>query len=246
MGVTVTFAGSGDAFGSGGRYQSCIHVRPDEAAPVLLDCGTTVLPSLRRAGLDPARIDTVFISHLHGDHFGGLPFLLLDAQFAKRTRPLTVAGPRGIGNRLVTAMECLFPGSSQTPRRFPLNIVELLPNQPTEVGAVNVRVYELHHGSGAPALGLRITIGSTTIAYTGDTAWTDALPALAEGADLLIAEAYYRDKPVPYHLRLSDLTEHRDELDAERIVLTHLSEDMLAAEDTPPFETAHDGAVLAL
>ena len=93
--VTVTFAGSGDAFGSGGRYQACIHLRAAGLAPVLLDCGATSLSALKACGLDPGEIGTVFVSHLHGDHFGGLPFLILDGQFSGRTSPLTVAGPPG-------------------------------------------------------------------------------------------------------------------------------------------------------
>jgi ribonuclease BN (tRNA processing enzyme) len=86
----VTFAGSGDAFGSGGRYQACIHLRRAGHAPVLLDCGATSLSALKSLGLDPGEISTVFISHLHGDHFGGLPFLILDGQFTRRTGPHSV------------------------------------------------------------------------------------------------------------------------------------------------------------
>jgi len=72
--VTITFAGSGDAFGSGGRYQACLHLRgPGGAAPVLLDCGATSLSALRSCGLDPGEIAAVFVSRLHGDHFGGIP-----------------------------------------------------------------------------------------------------------------------------------------------------------------------------
>ena len=109
--VTVTFAGSGDAFGSGGRYQACIHLRQASRVPVLLDCGATSLSALRSLGLDPGEIGTVFVSHLHGDHFGGLPFLILDGQFTRRTSPLTVAGPPGTGERLRQTMEAMFPGS---------------------------------------------------------------------------------------------------------------------------------------
>src|SRR5271155_6018227 len=99
--VTVTFAGSGDAFGSGGRYQACIHLRgPGSTGPVLLDCGVTSLTALKHLGLDPGEITAVFVSHLHGDHFGGLPFLVLDGQFSRRTRPLIVAGPPGTARRL--------------------------------------------------------------------------------------------------------------------------------------------------
>ena len=129
----MTFAGSGDAFGSGGRLQACIHLQP-ASAPVLLDCGATSLPALRRCGLDPDRIAAVFVSHLHRDHFGGLPFLILDAQFAGRTAPLAVAGPPGTGRRLTEAMECLFPGSSRVRRRFAVEVTELNPQGAATAG----------------------------------------------------------------------------------------------------------------
>jgi len=105
--VSVTFAGCGDAFGSGGRFQACIHLQPDGAAPLLLDCGATSLTALKRCGLDPGEVTTVFVSHLHGDHFGGLPFLILDGQFSGRSQTLTVVGPPGTAARLHAATECL-------------------------------------------------------------------------------------------------------------------------------------------
>ncbi len=247
-GVAVTFAGSGDAFGSGGRYQACIHLRAPGQAPVLLDCGATSLSALRACGLDPAEVSTVFVSHLHGDHFGGLPFLILDGQFSRRTRPLTVAGPPGTGDRLRQAMETSFPGSAGTRRRFRLDVVELAPGSTTTVAGIEVKSWEVDHPSGAPPLALRLGLGGAAIAYTGDTAWTGNLAAAADGADLLIAEAYYYDKPVPYHLRYADLTSHRASLTSRRIVLTHMSADMLAraAAGKLAFETARDGLVLQL
>src|SRR3984957_16618627 len=131
--VTVTFAGSGDAFGSGGRFQACIHLRAAGLAPVLLDCGATSLSALKACGLDPGEIAAVFVSHLHGDHFGGLPFLILDGQFSRRTAPLTIAGPPGISRRLADTMECLFPGSSTARRRFAVETIELAPGQASAV-----------------------------------------------------------------------------------------------------------------
>ena len=122
-----TFAGSGDAFGSGGRYQACIHLRPEGGDPVLLDCGATSLSALKRLGLDPGEIAAVFVSHLHGDHFGGLPFLILDGQFSRRTKPLTIVAPPGISRRLSDTMECLFPGSSGVSRQFAVDVIELAP-----------------------------------------------------------------------------------------------------------------------
>lgn len=245
--VTVTFAGSGDAFGSGGRAQACIHLNhPALADPVLLDCGATSLPALKRARLDPGEIGTIVVSHLHGDHFGGLPFLILDGQFARRTRPLTVIGPPGTRDRLEAAMECLFPGSATAARRFTVLVHELSPGGTATVPGAVISAWAADHPSGAEALLLRVSIGAKIIAYTGDTAWTGQLIEVAADADLLIAEAYFRDKPVPYHLRLADLETHRGELTARRIVLTHMAADMLGGPLPPGYERAADGLVLSV
>lgn len=246
-GLTVTFAGSGDAFGSGGRFQACIHIRPsDSAAPVLLDCGATSLTALKRCGLDPGEVGAVFVSHLHGDHFAGLPFLILDGQFSRRTAPLVVVGPPGTKRRLETAMECMFPGSSAVQRRYHVNVVEIAPGSAASAANVEVTAWAAAHPSGAPALALRLALDGKIIAYTGDTAWTDALIEVAAGADLLIAEAYYRDKAVPHHLRLADIENHRAELASRRIVLTHMSADMLAEAGKLSYECAADGMTLRI
>jgi ribonuclease BN (tRNA processing enzyme) len=104
--------GCGDGFGSSGRFRTCFHVSTDSTS-FLLDCGTSSLIALRRFDVDPNTIQTVLISHLHGDHFGGLPFLLLDAQFVtKRKLPLTITGPPTLTTRLHALRETMFPGSA--------------------------------------------------------------------------------------------------------------------------------------
>jgi ribonuclease BN (tRNA processing enzyme) len=243
--LTVTFAGSGDAFGSGGRHQACIHLQPAEGSPVLLDCGATSLTALKQLGLNPAGIAAVFVSHLHGDHFAGLPFLILDAQFSRRTAPLAVVGPPGTAKRLADTMECLFPGSSTTARRFDVTVRELAPGADVTTCGTTARAWAADHPSGAPALILRLTLAGKTIAYTGDTAWTNAIASAAADADLLIAEAYYRNKDIPYHLRLADLEAHRDRLTPRRVIITHMSTDMLGSH-SPPFEQASDGLIVGL
>jgi len=242
--VSVTFAGSGDAFGSGGRLQACIHLRPDGAPPVLLDCGATSLAALKRCGFDPSEVAAVFVSHLHGDHFGGLPFLVLDGQFSGRAQPLTVVGPPGTAARLDMAMDCLFPGSAAAARRFAVRVTELAPGSTARAAGVEAAAWTADHPSGAPALCLRLAMAGKVIAYTGDTAWTSSLIQVAAGADLLIAEAYYRDKAVPYHLRLADLNTHAAELTSRRIILTHMSADMLDQQGRHGYETASDGLSL--
>jgi ribonuclease BN (tRNA processing enzyme) len=247
--VTVTFAGSGDAFGSGGRYQACIHLRPEGGDPVLLDCGATSLSALKRLGLDPGEIAAVFVSHLHGDHFGGLPFLILDGQFSRRTKPLAIVAPPGTSRRLSDTMECLFPGSSGVSRRFAVDVIELAPGTTATACGATVQAWEGDHPSGAPPLILRLSLAGRAIAYTGDTAWTNAITQAAADADLLIAEAYYQDKNIPFHLRLADISTHMGQITARRVILTHMSTDVLDRApdaDGKPFEHAHDGLAIRL
>lgn len=240
------FLGSGDAFGSGGRLQTCF-LLTTAGGRFLIDCGATALSAMRRFGVEPNDLEAIVLSHLHGDHYGGLPFFILDAQLmSKRTAPLTVAGPRGAERRLREAMEALFPGSSTAERRFRVEVRELEPARRTPVGSLAVIAFEVRHPSGAPALALRIEIDGKTVAYSGDTEWTEALIDAARGADLFIAEAYFYDKRVPYHLDYRTLREHLHELGAKRVVLTHMSDDMLGRVDALDCECAEDGKVIVL
>jgi ribonuclease BN (tRNA processing enzyme) len=242
--MRVRFAGSGDAFGSGGRWQTCIHLH-GAGQVLLVDCGTTSLVALKGQGLDPGAVGAVAVTHLHGDHFGGLPFLILDGQFTRRTAPLLVAGPPGIGDRLAQTMETLFPGSSRARRRFAVQITELpIDGMPTVLGAATVRGWQVEHPSGAPPLALRIDLGGASFAYSGDTQWTPALAEAARDVDLFAVEAYTYDQPIRYHLDYQTLHAHRTEIHAQRIVLTHMSAAMLARLADAELPAAYDGMVI--
>jgi len=244
--VQVRFVGSGDAFGSGGRWQTCIRLAGGGQV-LLVDCGATSLVALTAQGLDPSQVDAVVLTHLHGDHFGGLPFLILDGQFSGRTAALTVAGPPGTEARLAEAMEVLFPGSSRVRRRFPLEVVELTPGgQPARIGAATVRAWEVEHASGAPSLAVNLRMAGASFGYSGDTEWTPTLAEPARGADLFAVEAYTFDRPIRYHLDYRTLREHLDDLPADRIVLTHMSASMLARLPEAELPAAHDGTTVDL
>jgi ribonuclease BN (tRNA processing enzyme) len=244
-GVTVQVVGAGDAFGTGGRFQACVSVRAP-AGHALLDCGATSLVALKRLGIDPGSVDVVLVTHLHGDHFGGLPFLILDGQFSRRTRPLVVAGPPGLAARLSQTMEALYPGSSTVERRFAVEVVELQERVETSVGPFRVTAFGVDHASGAPAFALRLLAGAVTIACSGDTAWTDTVLDAAAGADLFICEAYTYERAVRYHLPYAALREHRERLGCRRLLLTHPSPDLLAHRADLDDELADDGLVIAL
>jgi ribonuclease BN (tRNA processing enzyme) len=244
--VQVQFLGSGDAFGSGGRFQTCIAVT---AGPhrVLIDCGASSMIALKRFGIDPNSIEAILITHLHGDHFGGLPFFILDSQLhAKRTRPLLIGGPPGTPERLAAAMEALFPNSSKAQRKFEISHLEWTPRQRIEVGPAAVTPFPVVHGSGAPPFALRVELGGRIVAYSGDTEWAPALPDAARDADLFICECLMFDKPVKFHLDYETLRAHADELRPKRLLLTHLGPEMLAQRPNLVWETSEDGKVVEL
>lgn len=244
--MQLQFVGCGDALGSGGRFNTCFHVT-GERVNFLIDCGASSLPALKRLDIARDDIDLILITHFHGDHFAGLPFLLLDAQFTRRTRPLVIAGPEGIEMRLTQVMEALFEHSSKTKQRFDLSVVALKPKETRGFGAVEVTPFPAVHGeSGGPFLAYRIEAEGRAIAYSADTEWTEALIPLARGADLFIAEAYYYEKIVKNHLSLKTLEKNLAEINPRRLVLTHMSDDMLGRLGTLAHTAASDGMVVEL
>ena len=244
--MQLRFVGCGDALGSGGRYNTCFHVTGDRVN-FLIDCGATSLPALKQHNIARENIDLILITHFHGDHFAGLPFLLLDAQFTRRSRPLVIAGPEGIETRLTQVMEALFEHSSQTRQRFELSVIALRPEETRTFGAVTVTPFPVVHGeSGGPFLGYRIEAEGRVIAYSADTEWTDTLIPLGRDADLLIAEAYYYDRIVKNHLSLKTLEAHLPEIRPKRLILTHMSDDMLGRLATLGHTAASDGMIVEI
>ncbi len=243
--MRFTFIGSGDAFGSGGRLNTCFHVT-GETANFLIDCGASSLIGLKAQRIQRNSIQAIFITHFHADHFGGIPFFMLDAQFfSKRTEPLAIVGPPGLPNWYERVLETAFPGSSLTQPKFGLSLIELNASEAREVSGVMVKAFQVSHGNPVgPFFAYRLEAEGRTIAYTGDTEWTDEIIPAATNADLFVAEAYFFNKKVRFHLDLETLIKKLPFLQPKRIVLTHMSDDMLGRLEALQYETACDGMVI--
>ncbi|QCI64762.1 MBL fold metallo-hydrolase [Phreatobacter stygius] len=246
--MNITVLGSGDAFGSGGRFSTCLYLTADDGTTMLVDCAATSMPALNRAGIDRNAISAILFTHFHGDHFGGLPFFVLDAQFVTRRRaPLTIAGPKGVEERAHIALEAAFPGSSGAKRAFDMQFIEIAPGAPAEVAGAGVSAFAMIHDDRAgPCLGYRIARDNRVFAYSGDTSWTDQLIPLSREADVLLVECYTVDRKLPNHLDYRTLSAHLSELAAKRIILTHMGSSMLEWAEDLPVERAFDGLVIAL
>lgn len=226
--MKLTVVGCGDAFGSGGRFNTCFMIDA-LGKRLLLDCGASSLVALKVQNIDINSIDGVMLSHLHGDHFGALPFFLLDSQFlARREKALSVFGPPGTKRRLVEAMEVFFPDSSKTKWRFPFEVGEIVPDVPAEILSLSVRTKQVVHHSGSPSTAVRLSDGKKTLTYSGDTEWTDALIPIADGADLFVCECYEYARDLTGHLSFAKLQEKRALFNVRRMMLTHMNPTMLA------------------
>jgi ribonuclease BN (tRNA processing enzyme) len=247
MAMRLTILGSGDAFSSGGRLSSCYLVE-NSRTRFLLDCGPSVLPAFKRAGLSTNSISEIFISHLHGDHIGGLPFLLLDAIFpAKRQQPLTLIGPPGLEARFRLACEVFYPRCLDMDRAFELNFIELDKDARRQFGDLAVTPFEVEHFSGSPSYAYRFELGGKIFAYSGDTGWTENVVEAGRDADLYLIECYQYELKLPMHLTYLEIEANFNRIGAKALLLTHMSEAMLGRQgdvDQARYMLADDGMVI--
>jgi ribonuclease BN (tRNA processing enzyme) len=242
----VVFIGTSDAFGAGGRRQSAVLLR-GPGGGVLLDCGATTTTGLCELGIERDEIDTIVISHFHGDHYAGIPILLLAALYEdERRRLLRITGPVGIERRVRELAAAMCYGIDEREWSFPIAFQEFRAGQVIQAGPVQVHAFETLHQAHTCPHGLLVQAGSQRIAYSGDTGWFDELPRRVGDADLFICECTYHDYNFEYHLNHETLVERKHEFDCGRIILTHLGTEMSEQRGRAAFETADDGTVVKL
>jgi len=233
--LNLKVLGCGDAFCSGGRFNSAFYFTSSHLN-FLVDCGATTLLALKKNNIKD--IDAVIISHFHGDHFGGLVFLLLEEKKNNRKKPIYIISPVGMDDKLKTAIALFYPGSDLLEE---LDIVFKFygSHQKIELENLLICTFPVIHSEESLPHGIRIEVDGAVIAYSGDTEWTDELIPLSDGADLFICECNFFDNPVPGHLSYKELVKHS--FNCKKILLTHLGEDMLARLDQIDLEVAEDG-----
>jgi ribonuclease BN (tRNA processing enzyme) len=241
--VHLTFLGTGDAFASHGRFHSGYFIEAD-GCHILMEAGPTVLCAMKRMGVAPADIDIILVSHLHGDHFGGLPFLILEYLWeSPRRKPLKIAGPPRLEERTWRLFNTMFPFSSGDVERVKRDVefIELQPAHKARFGTVDVESLRVPHMKRDLCLALKVTIGGKKIAFSGDTGWTDDLIGFAAGADLFLCECTYFENPLGVHLSYPLLESKRRNFDVRRMMLTHLGREVLDRRSQLKMELADDG-----
>ena len=244
--VRVTVLGSGDAYGSGGRAHSAYLVEAP-GRTFLLDCGPTVLQSLKGLGRDPGDIDFVLLSHLHGDHFGGVPFLLMEYRYERqRIRPLVVYGPPGTERRARALFAALFEQSAKQPLPFSLHYEEIVPETPLALDGVRVASFAVPHARELVCLAYRVEVAGRTILYSGDSAWTEQFVSQSRGVDLFLCECSTYETRIDIHLSYQEIAARARDFGCRRLVLSHLGSESLRHLADLTLECARDGMTLDL
>lgn len=244
--IKLTFLGSGDAFGSGGRLQPCVHISQGQSC-FLIDCGSSALISMKRHEIDPSNVEAVLVSHLHGDHFSGIPFMLRETQIlSRRTSPLVIAGPPGLEDCIRTCMRIFFPGSWSQDLSFDLHFLEMEASRHYTFGDMSATLFPAVHTPATNPHSIRVQMGSKSIAYTGDTEWNSNLIEACRTTELSICECFKFEGPLKNHLDYKTLRMNHQLLETHRIVLTHMSDDMLKRIHEIEFECSYDGMSLTI
>jgi ribonuclease BN (tRNA processing enzyme) len=214
---------------------------------MLMDCGSGTLASLKRHKLAVEPIDTILISHCHGDHFAGLPFLFLEYVYVEpRTKPLKIVGPPEVEERVLLLFRAMYPDSAAQPLPYELQFIEAQPGKPLVIDGFRVEAFRVPHQEHPPSYGYAIGSGEKKIVYSGDTGWTEDLLIHTEGADLFLCECSFFETRLAMHLDYPRIAENLDRFGSKRIVLTHFGQEVLQRESEIELEMAHDGLIVTL
>ncbi len=221
-GLDLLFLGSGNAF-SEGRYWNSFLVN----GRYLFDCSPIAVPHLKKCGVPLGDIEAIFISHFHGDHYFGLPFLFLEyAERTRRQKDLTIVGPPGIMERTIKITEAAYPNVfRKKDRGYALSFQDVADGAAIDVAGVRSVGRQVTHVPDLTCFGYRVEIGGRTIAYSGDSVFCEPLIELGQGADVFVVECSGWEGPGGVHIDIDGVGELRRRLGPKpQFVLTHLAE----------------------
>ncbi|SNS75628.1 Ribonuclease BN, tRNA processing enzyme [Ekhidna lutea] len=229
--MELTVLGCGDAFGNGGRNNTSFLVS-DKDERILIDCGATTLIRLKAEEIDLDEISTIIISHFHGDHFGGIPFFLISSMFENpRKNPLSIVGPKGVAKRVYELQEAMYAGTAAKTLEMDLTYYEYEQGKAITIKDKVIHAWEVDHSLPSIPHAVRLEWRGKSVAFSGDTSWTDNLVPLSKGTDLFICECNFLDKVSFGHLGYSELLEKHSAFDTKQLWLTHMADEVIEAKD---------------
>jgi ribonuclease Z len=254
--IEIILLGTGSPLPSPDRCGNGQVIRTSKAT-ILIDCGWGVARKLPLLQVPVASIDAVFFTHLHSDHITDFADLLMQGWTGGRRAPLPVYGPEDTAGVVEGFRTSLIPdvryrlahhGEKLWDGGTACDVHEITADANAKViakvGDLEVSVFEVDHRPVYPAFGFKITNGTRTVVFSGDTRRCDALVAAAKGADLLVSEILHEDllravienqrkmgntlagglltDAIDYHALPGDVAEMAQEAGVKRLLLTHI------------------------
>lgn len=216
--MEILFLGVGEACDERCPNTS-LHIVTGKGSRFLLDCGFTTPHRYFAYCADANELDCVWISHFHGDHFFGIPLLLLRFWEMGRGKSLFVAGPSGVKEKVEAAMELAYPAFM--PRlQYDVDFLEIEPGTEWHVNGADWRTAENIHSE--RSLALRIDDGEHSLFYSGDGRFTRETLSLAKGCDLAVHEAFWLKKEVVNHGNIVSCLEFADKAAVKHLAVVHV------------------------
>ncbi|MDZ7779321.1 MAG: ribonuclease Z [Gemmatimonadota bacterium] len=244
--MQITVLGSGTLLPSATRSSSAYHV--DVAgASVLLDCGAGTLHGMARHDVAWSAITHLAVTHFHPDHVGDLTaflFAVRNGMERTRTDPLTLLGPPGFETfleRLAAAMGAwvLDPG-------YPLHVREISQATPFEDRRFGLRIEACSTPHTQESVAYRLTEGTESLGYTGDTGPSKRVASFLEGCGLLLSECAWPDEsPGDGHLTPRSVSKLARRVRPSLLVLTHVYPPMTPSEAERRVREMYEGRTRA-
>nr|WP_321260546.1 ribonuclease Z [uncultured Pseudodesulfovibrio sp.] len=215
--MRVTFAGVGEAFDD--KLPNTSLLVHAGSSTVLLDCGFTAACVFWGMAANPLKLDAVYISHFHGDHYFGLPALLVRSIEEGRTKRLTILGPSGIESRVTRLMEMAY-SNALARAKFSIFFIECDPGQDFKHAGFRFRFAMSDHAM--PCQAIRLDTADKSMFYSGDGQPTDDTLELALGCDLVVHESYSLDQEKTGHGSVESSVDFARKANAKACALVHV------------------------
>ena len=190
--------------------------------PLIFDLGPRTLTNLQKMNVNRHRLEHLFFSHYHADHFSDFITFFFDevihARMVEARPPLMIYGPKGT-RRLFTAILKEFPSFSSAP--FAVGIKELS-DQSIQLGKTRVTAETVQHSPQLHCQGYRVEHGGAAFAYSGDAEYCAGLVSLCYKADLAVLDCSFpTERPGKGHMTARDCGRVAQEAGLDRLVLSH-------------------------
>lgn len=231
------FIGTGNAFAEGGRFNAgyWLTLNSDKPVHTLIDCGPTTLAGIKKYNLPFSQLERIIISHYHGDHFAGLPFLLLDRAYltpldnnSSSNNKFQIFGPLGLEDRVKTLLKATYPSQYDVLINL-CEFREIIAGEEIKLPEFLLKSKKANHSEQAIMYKFDFSDTNTSIVYTGDNEMDLDQLVFFKNADLLVTECTNLETQNGNHTSFKFIKENISkfkENNIKKIYLSHIGSEV--------------------